>query len=138
MTIFEKKELEYQNNLTKILTNQVNSTLAISEPFVSKISVKNLERYLKWEKQKVQKEMNNLIYQHAVPLTETLIDIAISERNPNAINSLLDRGFGKARQNIGLDGGAEDKPIVFLPAELMAKYSIEKGVYVPKEKNEEE
>ncbi len=73
--------------------------------------------------------MNQVLLEHAVPLVETLVDIALRERNPNAINSLLDRAFGKARQNIGLDGGAEDKPIVFLPSTLMAKYQIKEGKY---------
>ena len=99
-------------------------------------TVVNLERHLKWEKKKVEKAMNEIIFENTELLVNTLVDIAIHERNPNAINSLLDRGFGRARQNIGLDGGANDKPIVFLPAELMAKYSIKEGttnVYTPNE-----
>ncbi len=96
---------------------------------MKKSSLVNLERHLKWEKQKVEKAMNQVILEKAVPLAETLIDIALNERNPNAINSLLDRAFGKARQNIGLDGGAEDKPIVFMPSSLMVKYGIEAGSY---------
>jgi len=87
------------------------------------------QNYLKWEKQKVDKQVNQLILSQAIPLTQTLIAIAIEDRNPNAINSLLDRAFGKARQNIGLDGGAEDKPIVFLPSTLMTKYAIQAGSY---------
>lgn len=37
--------------------------------------------------------------------------ITTSVPDNRAIDSLLDRTFGKARQNIGLDGGDEDKPI---------------------------
>ena len=95
---------------------------------MKKSHIANLERHLKWEKQKVEKAMNQVIMAQAVPLAEKLIEIAM-DGNPNAINSLLDRAFGKARQNIGLDGGAEDKPIVFMPAELMVKYGIQSGTY---------
>ena len=93
-----------------------------------KSALANRERHLKWEKVKVEKAMNQVIMAQAVPLAEKLIEIAM-DGNPNAINSLLDRAFGKARQNIGLDGGAEDKPIVFMPAQLLAKYHIEAGSY---------
>lgn len=94
-----------------------------------KSNLANFERHLKWEKVKEEKAMNQIILAHVAPLTERLIDIALREGNPNAINSLLDRAFGKARQNIGLDGGAPDKPIVFMPASLMAKYEITPGTY---------
>ena len=96
---------------------------------MKKSSLKNHERYLKWEKVKVDKKVNQLILEKAEEITDTLIDIGINERNPNVLNSLLDRAFGKARQNIGLDGGAEDKPIVFMPAQLLAKYEIKAGTY---------
>lgn len=95
---------------------------------MKKSSLRNHERALKWEKVKVEKAMNDVILEKAIPLAEKLIEIAL-EGNPNAINSLLDRAFGKARQNIGLDGGATDKPIVFMPAALMAKYAIKAGTY---------
>lgn len=89
-----------------------------------KSAIKKHERHLKWEKAKQEKMMNDILYEQTVPLVNALVDIALTERNPTAINSILDRAYGKARQNIGLDGGAEDKPIVFMPAELMAKYAI--------------
>lgn len=94
-----------------------------------KSAIAKTERFVKWEKAKVDKAVNQLILAHAGELTQTLINIAIEDRNPNAINSLLDRAFGKARQNIGLDGGAEDKPIVFMPAQLMTKYNIKPATY---------
>ena len=95
---------------------------------MKKSSLRNHERHLKWEKVRVEKAMNDVILEKAIPLAEKLIEIAL-EGNPNAINSLLDRAFGKARQNIGLDGGATDKPIVFMPAALMTKYAIKAGTY---------
>ncbi len=94
----------------------------------SNISLAKLERALKWEKQKQDVAMNALIVAKAVPIVNKLIEIGM-EGNPNTLNSLLDRAFGKARQNIGLDGGATDKPIVFMPASLMTKYAIREGQY---------
>lgn len=92
-------------------------------------SLKHLENHLAWEKKRVEQAANKLIFTKAEELVSTLISIAIDERNPQAINSLLDRGFGKARQNIGLDGGATDKPIVFMPAVLMDKFAIKTAEY---------
>lgn len=37
--------------------------------------------------------------------------ITTERPDTKAIDSMLDRVFGKARQSIGLDGGSEDKPI---------------------------
>lgn len=96
---------------------------------MKKSSLRNHERSLKWEKQKMDKAVNEKILAHAEEITDALIEIGLEDRNPNVLNSLLDRAFGKARQNIGLDGGAEDKPIVFMPAALMAKYAIKAGTY---------
>ena len=96
---------------------------------MKKSSLANHERHLKWEKVKIDRQVNQLILAQAATITETLLDIGINERNPNVLNSLLDRAFGKARQNIGLDGGAEDKPIVFMPAVLLQKYGIQAGTY---------
>lgn len=95
----------------------------------AKAQIIKKQNFLKWEKAKVDKAVNQIILKNAEELVDTLVDIAINDRNPNAINSLLDRAFGKARQNIGLDGGAEDKPIVFMPAQLLTKYNITPGTY---------
>lgn len=43
--------------------------------------------------------------------TKTYHYITTEKPEINAINSLLDRTYGKPRQTIGLDGGAEGKPI---------------------------
>lgn len=94
-----------------------------------KAQITKVERFVKWEKAKVEKAATEIILKNATTLVDTLVDIAITDRNPNAINSLLDRAFGKARQNIGLDGGAVDKPIVFMPAQLLTKYNITPGTY---------
>jgi hypothetical protein len=96
---------------------------------MKKSAVTNHERHLKWEKVKVDKAVQEKILEHAGDIVDTLLDIGLVDRNPNVLNSLLDRAFGKARQNIGLDGGAEDKPIVFMPAVLMSKYAISPAKY---------
>lgn len=96
---------------------------------MKKSSLRNHERSLKWEKHKMDKAVNEKILAHAEEITDALIEIGLEDRNPNVLNSLLDRAFGKARQNIGLDGGAEDKPIVFMPAVLLDKYKIKAGEY---------
>lgn len=95
----------------------------VTSIIVKKSSLKNYERHLMWEKKSVEKEMNQVIMSKAIPLAKKLIDAGL-EGNVMAINSLFDRVFGKARQNIGLDGGAEDKPIVFMPAQLLEKYAL--------------
>lgn len=100
-----------------------------SPTVMRKSSLKNHERALRWEKQKIDKAVNQKILERATDIVDVLIEIGIDDRNPNVLNSLLDRAFGKARQNIGLDGGAEDKPIVFMPGVLMAKYEIKAGKY---------
>lgn len=99
-------------------------------PEMRKSAIQKYERTLKWEKAKTKRVMDDIIYEHTVPLVETLIDIAITERNPLAINSLLDRGHGSSSKNVNI-GGQQDNPIVFLPATLMTKYKIHEGTYVP-------
>lgn len=99
-------------------------------PVMRKSQVQKYESALKWEKVKVEAAMQQVILAQAVPLAETLIDIALNDRNPNAINTLLDRAFGKSSQNVNI-GGQPDNPIVFLPATLMHKYKIHEGTYKP-------
>lgn len=101
-------------------------------PEMKKSAIARYERGLRWEKQKTEKAMKEIIYQHTVPLVETLVDIAITDRDTTAINTLLDRGFGRANQNVN-HGGQVDNPIVFLPASLMSKYKLHEGVYKPVE-----
>jgi hypothetical protein len=147
MSKLKTKDLNKSRTKTSVkkgwdeIATKTTNNLLVPETMRASPMIVNIENHVKWEKKRVEKVMNNLIYQATEKLTTTLIDIAIDERNPNAINSLLDRGFGRARQNIGLDGGATDKPIVFLPAELMEKYAIKQGtkdVYTPVEPNPDE
>jgi hypothetical protein len=91
-------------------------------------NLEKLERALKWERAAINKKVNNLLLEKAEIITETLIDIGLSERNPNVLNSLLDRAFGKAAQAVVHEGNP-DKPIVFMPAVLMEKYQIQQAEY---------
>lgn len=99
---------------------------ASTELMSTRTKLKNLERSIKWEKQKVDKAVNQLILSKAMPIAKTLIDIGLTERNPTVLNSLLDRAFGKASQSMVHEGNP-DKPIVFMPAQLLHKYGIPEG-----------
>lgn len=96
---------------------------------MKKSNLKNHERHLRWEKNKVDKAVNQVLMESAVPIAQMMVEVALTDRNPNVGDKILDRLLGKARQNIGLDGGADDKPIVFMPAQLMAKYAIKAAKY---------
>lgn len=102
-----------------------------------KLALANLERHLKWERQKQDRAVNEKILEKAEEIVDTLLNIGIADRNPTVLNSLLDRAFGRARQNIGLDGGAEDKPIVFMPASLMQRHAIKAAEYTELEEDKE-
>jgi hypothetical protein len=95
---------------------------------MKKSSLANHERYLKWERQKIDRAVKVQILEKAELITETLLDIGINDRNPNVLNSLLDRAFGKAAQSIVHEGNP-DNPIVFMPAVLMDKYQIPQADY---------
>lgn len=84
---------------------------------------KKKERYLKWERANVMKRVDNYLMHKAEEVAEVLVETAIETKNPQALNSVLDRAFGKAAQNIN-HGGQVDNPIVFMPATLLAKYNV--------------
>lgn len=58
------------------------------------------------------------------PIVSKAIDQA-KAGDKSAREWLYDRGFDKVRQNVGLDGGEEGSPIVFLPFEIADKNNIE-------------
>lgn len=94
---------------------------------MTKRALKNHERALKWEKKKVDKAVEQLILGEA----ENIIGVQIQAAKDGHIQAgqyLIDRTFGKARQNIGLDGGNEGAPIVFMPTALVAKFNLDKPV----------
>jgi len=90
---------------------------------MNRSSLAKHEKALKWEKQKAEKAMNKLIVENAEALMSVLIARGL-EGDITAIDKALDRGFGKVRQNIGVDGGAEGAPILFMPAGLVEKYNL--------------
>lgn len=90
-------------------------------------SLKNHERTLKWEKRAVEKRVEELILKKAEDLIEAQIDAAMGG-SIQAGQYLIDRTFGKARQNIGLDGGVEGTPVVFMPSTLINKFALNKPI----------
>lgn len=82
-----------------------------------------LEKALIWEKKKVDKAVQQLILARAEEIVNVQIDAAVSG-NLQAGQYLMDRTFGKARQNLGLDGGEDGAPIVFMPAVLIDKFNL--------------
>lgn len=57
-----------------------------------------------------QKSLRDLL---SVEQEEELVKLAVekAKKDPSMSRFVLEQIFGKARQNIGLDGGEEDKPI---------------------------
>lgn len=91
-------------------------------------NLEKLERSLKWERQKVNKKVTELILEKAEVITNELLRIGLEESNPNVLNSLLDRAFGKAAQAVVHEGNP-DKPIIFMPASLMERHGIKAAEY---------
>lgn len=107
-------------------------------------SLKNIEKSLKWDKKKVDKAIEQLILARAKEIVEVQIEAATSG-SLQAGQYLIDRTFGKARQNIGLDGGQEGSPIVFMPSTLVDKFKLNEPIkkigeidIIPAEENEKE
>lgn len=86
-----------------------------------------LEKALIWEKKKVDKAVQQLILARAEEIVNVQIDAAISG-NLQAGQYLMDRTFGKARQNLGIDGGEDGAPIVFMPAVLIDKFNLNEPI----------
>lgn len=83
--------------------------------------IKNLERSLRWEKTRVEKAVQQQLFERASDITEALISRAM-EGDVTAINSAFDRMFGKAKQQVDVEHTGT--PIVFMPAVLMDKFSL--------------
>lgn len=90
-------------------------------------AIKEFEKSLKADKQKAERLMESIIYKH----TEGIVKSFVAEAENGSFQHgsyLLDRGFGKTRQNIGIDGGSEGAPIVFMPAALIQKFGLDKPI----------
>lgn len=87
--------------------------------------VNKLENTIKWQKRLVDKAVEQIVLSKAEEIINVQVGAAL-QGNLQAGQYLLDRTFGKARQNIGLDGGEEGAPIIFMPASLINKFALDK------------
>ena len=88
---------------------------------LQKSQQKKLETYLKFEKKKVEQRVQQQLYARAGEITDALINRALVG-DVNAINSAMDRMFGKAKQTMDIDTGGAS--IVFMPAVLVDKFGL--------------
>jgi hypothetical protein len=84
-----------------IKTENIKGKIVKSKPEI----VTNSEIIKKYLAKELDEEENEYYY------------MSTKEPDTKAIDSLLDRVHGKARQNIGLDGGEDDKPIAIKEVE---------------------
>lgn len=90
-------------------------------------SLKNHERALKWHKKDVEEAVKQQLFGQAKEITTALITRA-KEGDVSAIKESYERMFGKVRQNVGLDGGEDGAPIVFMPTALIKKFALDKPI----------
>lgn len=88
---------------------------------LSKSKQNKIETFLKWEKQKVEKAVQQQLFTRATEITDALIARAL-QGDVNAINTTYDRMFGKTKQQVDIDTGGA--PIIFMPAVLMDKFGL--------------
>lgn len=88
---------------------------------LSKSKKDKLETFLKWEKQKVEKAVQQQLFERAGEITDALITRAL-QGDVNAINTSFDRMFGKTKQQVDID--TNGAPIIFMPAVLMDKFGL--------------
>ena len=88
--------------------------------------VKGLEQSLKWDKKKAERAMEELIYQETASIVGAMIDHA-KEGSFQHASYLLDRGFGKPKQSVGLEN-PDGSPIIFMPAALITKFALDKPI----------
>ena len=88
---------------------------------LSKSKQNKIETFLKWEKQKVEKAVQQQLFTRATEITDALIARAL-QGDVNAINTSYDRMFGKTKQQVDIDTGGA--PIIFMPAVLMDKFGL--------------
>ena len=93
------------------------------------MSIKGLEKSLIWDKKKAEKVMEELIYKE----TSTIVGAMITHAKGGSFQHgayLLDRGFGKAKQQVDIESGGQ--PIVFLPSVLVQKFGLDKPLEAEK------
>lgn len=90
---------------------------------MTKSKIEKYENVLKWEKKQVDKQVQQLILAKAEEIAATQINLAL-EGNAQVGQYLLDRAFGKARQQIGLEGSEAGSPILVMPSVLVNKFNL--------------
>jgi hypothetical protein len=98
---------------------------------MSKSGIKDLEKSLKLDKRRAEMAMEKAIYENTTKIVEAMVTEAEAGSYQHGAY-LLDRGFGKARQNIGIDGGEAGAPIIFMPAALISKFNLDKPIEAEK------
>lgn len=93
--------------------------------------IKGLEASLKLDKKRAEQAMEKAIYDNTTKIVEAMVTEAQAGSYQHGAY-LLDRGFGKARQNIGIDGGTDGAPIIFMPAEFIQKFGLDKPLEAEK------
>ena len=98
---------------------------------MSTSGIKGLELALKADKKRAEQAMEKAIYENVGGIVSSMVAEA-QEGSYQHASYLLDRAFGKARQNIGIDGGTDGAPIIFMPAELIQKFALDKPLEAEK------
>jgi hypothetical protein len=93
--------------------------------------IKGLEASLKLDKKKAEQAMEKAIYSNVGNIVQAMVTEAEAGSYQHG-SYLLDRAFGKARQNIGIDGGSEGTPIIFMPTELVRKFALDQPIEAEK------
>lgn len=88
-------------------------------------ALKVKEKSLKWDKKIAERKMEEQIGKEVQAIVQAMATEAKSGSFQHG-SYLIDRVFGKTRQNIGIDGGQDGAPIVFMPSTLVAKFALDK------------
>lgn len=92
---------------------------------MTKRSLTNAERGLKYDKKVAEKAMEVHIAREA----EEIVDAMVAQAKQGSFQHgayMLDRLFGKVKQRVDVESGGE--PIVFMPAILINKFGLDKPV----------
>lgn len=93
------------------------------------MSIKGLEKSLIWDKKRAEKVMNDLIYEETSTIVQSMVEQA-KEGSFQHASYLLDRAFGKAKQQVDIESGGQ--PIIFMPTALIQKFALDKPVEAEK------
>lgn len=83
---------------------------------------RNKIRALRWDKQKEERTMEQLILSRVTPIVNKMADEA-EMGNIDAGKYLLDRVFGKPKTSLDMSTGG-GQPIIFMPTVLVNKFHL--------------